>query len=196
MATSGPNQGATCTDAGGGETAWVNASDGVVDNNSRATNPTDETSRTNYIDIVNFPTFTGVGAGDTVTDVQIELACLDGVGNAEQEWIAAQLIKAGVASGNELEPAVPLTAAETYISFSAATNVGGFNVSLVGADLDATFGVRVQYRRIGASPVTISQDACRVTVTYTEASTGQPVISRVSGIPGARSGGPSFGRGW
>lgn len=168
MATSGPNQSGTVAEFDDGWSPWTNDANAITFDQAYATTPLDsgETALSNYLDWTTFGTFAGIGAGDTVTHVEIEWAGKTSGGN-DCSATSVQLIVGGVVVGTETTLSIAeFTGTESYISSGAKGVVGDFATTLNGSQLTSTFGVRVQFKSVGALE-TLSIDACRITLTYT-----------------------------
>lgn len=94
------------------------------------------------------------------------------------------------------------------VFFSGQDTLGGITpLSGWTADYEVDFGAQTggwySYNTVGTSDVTFgwtqtAEDALCVAVAIGEvvAASGQPTVSRLRGVPGARLGGQRFGRGW
>lgn len=197
MATFGPNQFGAVSEFDDGYAAFTNPGNAITDNDGYATvalDPGSEIYSSNFLDY-GTAGITGPADADSVTDVLVEVAVKSSGGGALLSTV--QLLVGGSPVGNPIDVSQGIGGSESYIGISGAV-AGDFGTTLTGAQVKASgFGARIQFIA-GSGAVTISVDAARVSGTYTPSGGGggQPYITRVSGVPGARLGGASFGRGW
>jgi len=172
VATSGPNQSGAVAEFDDGWQPFSNVANAITFDQVYSTVTIGgELSISNYLDYTGFGTFTGIGAGDSVTAVEIEVAGKTAA-TGTPTMLNAQLIVGGVVVGDIAPVDVSVfTSTETYQS-SGVITVGSpdFGTTLTGADLTSNFGVRIQFSNDGTQEV-FSVDACRVTLTYSSGTT-------------------------
>lgn len=165
MATSGPNQSGTVAEFDDGWTAWSNVANAITFDQVYATIALTIDQYSNFLDHTSFGTFAGIGAGDSITAIEIEYAGKK-AGSGSFVIVSVQLIVGGVVVGSSIPIGTgSWTGTESY-STTGVLMITSFDTTLVGSQLTSTFGVRVQFSNGGVSD-TLSIDACRVTLTYT-----------------------------
>lgn len=199
MATFGPNQFGAVAEFDDGWAAFTNAGNAITDNDGYATvalDPGSEIYNSNFLDY-GTAGITEPADADNVTDIFIEVAVKETDSGETTRLYTVQLLVGGSPVGDPYEVNQAFSTSEAYVGLTGSV-AGNFNTTLTGAQVKASgFGARIQFQASGAS-TTVSVDAARVSGTYTPSGGGggQPYIARVSGVPGARLGGASFGRGW
>lgn len=183
-----------------GDADWTNPSNALVDDNSYAVSfldPMEGPFSTAYLQTTNGD-FSVIPSGATIDGMLVTVRLKGSVAtganigsvqffrNSDSTWYGAVV-------DDNLTSSVTTT--ETEYTAGASNELCG--VSFTRSDiLSANYGVRFYVSSPGDA-VDISVDLVTVTVYYTEGGGGgQPSIVRVSGVPGARLGGASFGRGW
>lgn len=187
MATSGPNQSGAVSEFDDGWAPWSNVGNAITFDQVYATTTIGEDlpEFSNFLDYTGFGTYDGVGAGDSVTQLLIEVAAKTAATGAPK-IASAQLIIGGVTVGSSVGvSSLAFTSTESYKSFPVV-NVSDFGVTLTGAQLNASdTGVRVQFRNQTTTEV-LSVDACRITATYTPAPSFNPGrVKATNGIAGS-----------
>ncbi len=188
MATSGPNQsGVVVADDRDGESPWTNAGNAKTFDQVYATCDMFGGGKSDFLDYTTFGTFTGIGAGDSITAILVEVAG-KGLAGGKTVILSVQLIVGGVLVGSaSTAGSGTFGTSESYVAFAGgAVAITDLGTTLVGSQLDSTFGVEIQLR----DPVdddTVSIDACRVTLTYTPSggSFNPGCVKATNGIAGS-----------
>lgn len=166
MSTAGPNQGGAAANRTSSGNAWTNPGNGVTENSTSATCSLANDNASDYLDITTFGTFSGVGAGDNIDTVQIEVRCSQSVAS-QIDWQTFDFIIGGTPQGNDYGTG----------SWSPGTSLGYLSVTvdptndlgapMSGADFASGFGVALGFYNSNVSTSIISVDAVRVTLTGT-----------------------------
>jgi len=170
VATSGPNQSGAVAEFDDGWNPFSNVANAITFDQVYASVTLDasfDTALSNFLDYTTLGTFTGVGSGDSVTAILVEVAGKR-TGTGGSRIANIQLIVGGTVVGNSVGVASSaFGTSESYVSAAGGSvSIASLGTTLTGSQLTSTFGVRVQFDNPSGND-TLEIDACRVTLTYT-----------------------------
>lgn len=204
MPSSGPSLAVSATGNAGGPILWTNDSNALA-NDDTTMDSSPDAADGDYTEREYFLDFSGLSVPSDATVDGIEVIVrwkgTEGTGSGTQLDISTEIVVGG--SIGPPYSSIKSTGSYDPDDVFRTTTMGGpsdpWALSLTGADIDADFGVTVRASFGGGAKTTYAHIAwVKMTVYYTAGGGGggQPYIARVSGVPGVRLGGASFGRGW
>jgi hypothetical protein len=170
VASSGPlSPGTLANDAAYGSLAWANPSNAASSNDSRAT-----VTITNVNDISNYLKATNFGfsipAGATIDGIVVEFE----QGSSSNGRILdsrVRIVKGGTVGSTDKSNGTGWPATDTYRTYGSSSDLWG--ETWTSTDINAsTFGVVISCTNTTTSGVEARVDHIRITVHYTEASSG------------------------
>lgn len=201
MASQGPNGPSSITTVQGSGSAiasWGNLSNASSSDNTYAVSGGPLVTSW-YLVVKNFGF--SIPSGATIDGIVVEVERKADAGfsiiDSSSQTNAFKLLKSGSAVGNSKRDSVNYwPTSDTYKTYGGDSDLWG--TTWTDSDINnVDFGLQLAFDNESKSNIIGYVDYVRITVYYTEAAGGgQPYIGRVSGVPGARLGGASFGRGW
>ena len=192
----GPNAPGTGATSSAG-TLWSNPGNITADDSSYATANMVLGTTTRRLEATNFGF--AIPTGATIDGIVVTWKRKTSSTSFSPRDSQIRIIKGGAWGATDRASGTTWPTTEGTATYGSSSDLWG--ETWTAADINSsTFGAGlVAQTNAGKGQPTLSVNYCTITVYYTEGGGGgggQPYIARVSGVPGARLGGASFGRGW